>query len=225
MRGTIYGKLNERQGLSFNLQSHSFGLSLGRDFDAFDVGIDYVYNYMTLEHDDFLRLQSISPRIGYSIREDLYASVSYWYQNKDFRQEVNEPRDGDNHSAGFDIFYFFWSNKAYLQLAYRFEDENTKGDEYDYKGHIVNAALRLPAPLQSNLRLAFKYHLKDYDNITPSIGVEREDSKKAYNIRWTKNMGKYFELKMDYEYTDSDSNLESVDYTKNVFFIALSFKI
>jgi tetratricopeptide (TPR) repeat protein len=215
----------EEDTSQLNNHSHTLGLSGNMDVDNWDFGLDYDYNYMLLGDDSFLQTHSISPSVGYLPLPILYVNLSYIFQIKDFLEEIDEPRDGVNHSVGFDTFLFFMKHKGYVQLGYRLESEDTTGDEFDYTGHIATCAVKIPLPYKSKVRFMYQYHFKDYLHITPSIGEEREDNRHTFNVVVTKEIFDYFELKVDYEHIRSDSNLPSVDYHENVVYMGVSFRL
>lgn len=206
----------------FDLQTHTVGLAGEQEVEGWDLGLDYNYSYMFLGGDGFLQTHSISPSAGKSWRPDLYTSFSYIFSDKNFRTDADAGRNGANNSLGGDAFYFFQDNKAFFQLGYRLENENTSSSEYDYLGHIFTAAAQSPTPLETKTRLAYKYHFKDYDNITESISSEREDKKQTINLTVTRVIVENFQLKFDYQYIDSDSNLSSSEYVENIVFLGVT---
>ena len=203
----------------FDLQTHTAGLTGEQEFQGWDIGLDYNFTYMFLGSDGFLQTHSLSPSVGKSLQSNLYTNFSYIFIDKDFRNDSDSDRDAFNNSIGGDAFYFFQKNQAYCQLGYRLEDEDASGDEFDYMGHIFNAAVQIPAPLDTKVRLSYKYHFKDYSNITQSIGSEREDKKQTVSLTVSGDIRDNIGLKFDYQYIDNDSNLSSNEYNQNIVFL------
>jgi tetratricopeptide (TPR) repeat protein len=206
-----------------NTQTHTAGLSASVDLDKWDIGLDYDYTYMFLGGDSFMQTHSISPSVGWLAFPILYGNVSYIFSINDYFNDEDELRDAVNHSAGFDLFLFFMDYKGYVQVGYRAEIEDADGDEYDYLGHTAICAVQVKLPYESTIRFMYQYEFKDYSDITPSIGEEREDNKHTYNAVFTKELFDNFELKVDYEHIRSYSNLPAVDYHENVIYMGLSF--
>ena len=132
-----------------------------------------------------------------------------------------EPRDAVHQSIGVIQFLFFMKNKAYVMGGYRWSTEDAVTDPFDYTGHAFSLGVKLPGPFKTTLRLRSKYSLKDYDNVTPSIGIAREDDKQTYKAEISRDFLNHLRLEAKYEYIDSDSNLPSIVYTENIYYIGL----
>ena len=206
----------------FDLQTHTLGLSGSRDFDGWEAGLSYAYSYMFLGREGFLQSHRLTPNAGVFLPHGLYATVSYTLEDKDFRKTADNGRDAVNQAVGGDLFAFFMENRGYLQLGYRLEGESASAAEYDYLGHTLTAAVQVPAWYETKARLSFKYQDKRYRHITPSIGVEREDTKETIGLMVGRKFLEMYEAKVEYQYITSDSNLESSDYTENLLFVGVS---
>lgn len=206
----------------YDLQSHRLGLSGSGDYGRWDIGLDYGYSYISLGSDGFLMTHSIAPSLGYALKPNLYLRVNCTYEDKDFVDEENDPRDAVNYSAGVDAFLFFMENLGHAQLGARHEKENTVGDEYDFTARTVTGAVQWPGPFDIRLGLGYKCRFKDYGNITPGIGVEREDTRQTYSVTLNREIRKNVEIRFDYQHIRSDSNLPSSEYTENIIFLGLS---
>lgn len=203
--------------------THSFSLSGSREMKKWDTGIDYTYSYNRLGDEKFLDIHSLMPNIGFSAIPALYTSINYIVQKKRFF--TDSERDAINHSISFYQFLFFMENKAYLNLNYTLDAENTNSSEFDYIGHSFTLGSQIQLKFQSKIKLSYEYNLKDYLDITSSIGEERRDKKHTINFVLTKKLFKNLEFKVDYQNINSISNLESVDYNENVVFVGLALSL
>ncbi len=206
----------------FDLQTHTLGLAGSRDFDGLEAGLSYAYSYMFLGREGFLQSHRLTPNVGFSLPYGLYASLNYNLEDKDFRKTADNGRDAVNQAAGGDLFAFFLENRGYVQVGYRLESENATAAEFDYLGHTVLAAVQVPAWYETKARLSVKYQDKGYRHVTPAIGTERDDTKQTAGLMISRKFLERYEAKVDYQYIDSDSNLESSDYTENVLFFGVS---
>lgn len=206
----------------FDLQTHTLGLSGSRDFDGVETGLSYAYSYMFLGREGFMQSHRLTPNAGFSLPHGFYASLSYNLEDKDFRKTTDNGRDAVNQAVGGDLFAFFLENKGYVQAGYRLENENATADEFDYWGHTVLAAVQIPAWYETKARLSVKYQDKEYRHLNPGIGEERGDTKQTVGFMVSRKFLGRYEAKIDYQYIDSDSNLESSDYTEKVLFFGVS---
>lgn len=207
------------EATDLNFQSHSGNIGVSRDAGSWDANLDYTFYYSYLGTADFLKLHSVTPSFGFSIRQNMYAAFSYVFQDKDFI--FDNPRDAANHSAGFNNFVFFMENKAYAQAGYRFDNESATGPEFDYAGHAFTGGINLPLPMTSWANVTYQYTLKDYKNVTPSIGEDRRDRRQSIKLRLTKTFLRDYYARLIFENIQSDSNLPSVDFKENIVTVGI----
>ena len=107
-----------------------------------EPGLDYSYNHNLLNDRDFLRIQTISPKIAYFPRPDLFTQLGYNLQFKDFHDDRD--RDATTHQAALSQFVFFAEAKGYLLLGLNYDFEAAKEDRFDLEALTVSPALQLP---------------------------------------------------------------------------------
>jgi tetratricopeptide (TPR) repeat protein len=208
----------------FNMQSHRAGVAASHDFDSWDFSLGYDYTYIFLDSDEFMRTQSVMPAIGLSFA-DLYTSVGYIWQAKEFLDDKDEHRDAQNHSGGLDFYLLSLKEIGMINIGVRYEYEDAEDDELDYAGPVLSGSLRLTAPWGIIVRPSYKYHLKKYGNMTVSIGEEREDIKQTLGLSLTKKLPYGLKLKCGYKYIDSDSNYPISEYNENTVFVGLTYSL
>lgn len=215
---SLYHDLSE-----FDLQSHIFSLGGSYQFEKFDVDVFTNYNRSTLGGNDFLETYTIAPQIGFFPTERWFTLIGYSYEDSRFFQDP--ARDGENHGVGMDHFVFFMKGKGYLLFSYRFENKNTRGKEFSYAGHFGTLGVKTPLPIwnrKGTFNLAYKFFYKDYRNITPSLSRERYDLRHSIQVKLTQPLCKWLQLNLNYEFIDSVSNLQQIDFTENIASLALS---
>jgi len=198
----------------FDFQSHGFNLGAAHEAENIDFGADFNYTTTSLGEIDFLDIFMLIPRMGIVLSPILYTDISYMFQDKNF--QTDNRRDASNHSIGLTQFLFFMDSRAYFSGTYRLESEDAEGEEFDYLGHLLKAAIKIHGPLDTVFKASYQYKLKDYDNITPSIGEERKDTKNTIKVALSKSLYEYFNLKLSYEHIASESNLATVDFNENI---------
>jgi tetratricopeptide (TPR) repeat protein len=218
----FFQRLFQEELFAFDYQSHSPGISFVGRFGKVTTNLSYRYSRSWLGEVDFLQLHILTPSVGISWSPRIYTHLSYMFMDKEFQQASNDARDGTNHSIAISQFLFFMKNKAYFMASYRWGDEDTFGSQFVHEAHTINLGVKLPGPFKTKLRLNYKYVMKDYENITPSIGDLREDDKRYYRAELTREFLDHLRLTAKYEYIDSDSNLRSIIYTENIFYFGLT---
>jgi tetratricopeptide (TPR) repeat protein len=211
---SIYDEAKE-----FNYQAHTGNLSASYGLNDWDLRLDTSYTYSTLDKLSFLGIETLSPAIGHSFHPKQYINASYSFQRKTFFTDSN--RDGMNHSIGFINFLFFWDNKAFWSLGYRFSDENTRASQFDYANHHTDTTIKIPGPFESVFRFYYAFFLRDYKNITESITGERQDDRQTFQISYYQPIYKKLYLDANYRHIEAKSNVSSVDFKENSGFVSL----
>ena len=200
----------------FDLQSHSFFIDGTRKYANFDLGLNYRYNYNSLGDNKFFASHSLRPSLWYSLSDTWFLDVFYQYDDKKFYK--NSDRDADKHSFGL-INYIFVTQDDMLILAADINEENTKGDEFDYDGYSLSATYEKTINLNGKevtISAGYDYEDRDYNHITPSIGEKRDETREEFSLDIEYPVNDLFSAIFYYQRIDSDSNLETSDYNENI---------
>lgn len=201
----------------FDLQIHNGKLGLKQNFDGFDVGADFYTIHARLDRDGLLNIQQLTPYFTTFLTDELYLRSSYRYQDKSFKD--NKDRNAHTHAIDNDLYYFLDSTREYFVAGYRFESEDTRADQFDYNAHqfVVRYAKRwnLYGNRPLRMRLDWRFEMRNYDSITPSIGAIRDDDRHRLRARFDIPISKTLTALLKYEYRNHVSNLETVDFTDN----------
>ena len=215
---SLYHELTE-----FNLQSHNFSLGGGFKFKGFDTDVFTSYNRTTLGGEDFLENYSVAPQIGFFPTEQWYSIFGISYE--DFKFFTDSTRSGENYGVGMDHFIFFMKGKSYLLFGYRFENKVTSGDEFTYYGHYGTFGVKTPLPIWNQkgaFKVTYRFFYKDYRNITPSLNQERRDFRHTIQVGLSQPLSECLKLNLNYEFIDSVSNLQAIDFTENIASLSLT---
>ena len=207
---------------NFDLQSHMFSAIGSSEFGSLDGTLSYSFNYLKLGGESFLKIHSVMPSIGFSLIDNMYQTLSYNYKDKEFTN--NTARNADVNAVGLDNYYFFKDGRSYGYLNLRLEDENTVDPQYDYGAYYITVGAKSTLPIfaiNPEIRVSYQYYLKDYSNITPSIGEERKDKRSTVTLTIDKQFSDIFNIKLNYQYVDANSNLSSSDFNENIFTVTV----
>jgi hypothetical protein len=209
---SLYSKEN-----NFDIQSHSLSLTGSTTRGGVTYGGSYYFFHLLLGGKDFLDMHLISPSVAGFVRPNLYVRGWYYFFDKTFHTAPS--RDATNQQPGVAAMYFFDQSKAYVSVGGNYEIENAKGPEFDYKGYALTTALKLPLPIagrQGRLKFEYVYSRRDYDNITPSIGVKRKETRSTLRADAVIPVTDHLSFDAEYKYVNRDSNLPIANYDENV---------
>jgi len=220
-----------------DFQSHTGEMSLYKSFNKWEVGGEYSFSYNFLDEDDFLQIQAVTSRLHLFPRPWFFSQLSYSFQEKVFFQDKR--RGGWAHLAGVNQFFFFDNSRGFVLVGFQYESENARSGELDFRGFTANASLRLPLamilpgpstrrasaflPPDLSLEGGVTYRGKDFIKETESIGRRRNDDSRVYRIALKGSLLPGLTAAIQYKYTNSGSNLGSVNYTENTFMVLFTY--
>ncbi len=200
----------------FDLQLHTGSVNLKHNFEQLDVGASFYATHARLGGDGFLDILQYSPYVTSFLTKKIYIRGAYAYRDKTF--DNNPDRDADVHVLEADVYYFLDGVREYFVTGYRYENENTIADQFDFDGHTFDLryARRFNIGEQAmRLRADWRYEIRNYDSITPSIGEIRDDDRHRLRARMELPLNKRWDLLFEYQYRNYSSNLPGADYTEN----------
>ena len=179
----------------------------------------YGFNYIELGHEDFLTRHIVTPQLTLIEPNFGYTSAYYQFQARDFKGDPATPeldRDGPLHALGvvqgIQLPEFFRdAGRANLELTYRFELQDTDGDDFEGNFHSFGVTLYTPLPLwKLKGDVGVSYDIDDYanPNSLDDDNDERSDREINFVAGLTREFNKNFAVRVDYAYTDHDSNIE-----------------
>jgi hypothetical protein len=201
----------------FDLQIHNLSFGLKQDFDAFDLGVEAYHVHARLDNDELLSFQHVSPYFTTFLTRRLYLRGAYFYRDKEFPD--NPGRDAHVHAADADLYFFMDSTRHYIVVGARYEDEDTRDAEFDFRGHQFDIRYSRRFDLYGDrpvrLRLDYRFEDRDYRSPTPSIGAVRDDQRQRWRVRLDLPIRRNLTALLSYQYRDHKSNLPGADFTDN----------
>ena len=207
----------------FDLQIHSGSIRIKHDFGDYNLGLSGREIYARLGGDGFLNIAQVQPYASGFITDILYLRGAYTFRDKAFEQR--EDRDATVHMGELDGYFFLDGASRYLLLGYRFENEDTNAPQFDFDGH--NFKVRYShefelAAQQLEFNAGWRYEQRNYSNITPSIGVKRDDDRHRLRAGLELFLTNRLTAGVEYQYRDYSSNLPAADYNENRVTVDLS---
>lgn len=221
--GYNFGQDIQAEETSFNTQTHRGSIQLSHDFGNVEGGVSYQFIYSRLGGDGFLQFNRLSPYLAAYVGDrKAYVRASYIYTDKTFFGR--DGRDSDVHAGNAEVFYFLNGLNTYAIAGYRYEIENAGDAQFDFTAH--NTKLRLVQRFPFNgrnakIRGGWRFEQRNYDSITPSIGVIRDDTRHRFDASIELPINDVFSAELEYNHDIFDSNLAAADFTQDI----VSFRI
>ncbi len=170
-----------------------------------------------LDDQDFLELARVSPYVSGFFRKGWFARAGFVYSDK--TNAVNPGRDATAGIGEIDLYHFPTGKPWFLNFGYKYRDEDASAARFDYTGNTYKARYVHRLTLldkRTRFELAFRRLDRDYSSVTPSIGVERFDRRDRTSVRLEMTFTPRLDAQVYYNYSDWESNLESVDFHQHV---------
>jgi hypothetical protein len=211
---------------AFDLQSHDITLNTSHKFGATDIGGTFSYYHMLLVGKPLLDMYVANPGLLTPIGKDEFLRVDWFYTKTSFQ---NDPRrDADHHQPETQLYYFFGKSRNFILIGANYQFESASGAEFSYKGFELKGNLKTTIPILSDenrITVAYSYLHRNYDNITPTIGVKRFENRSTIRVGGEFYLAKNLGWGPEYTHIDRQSNLKMTNYVENIFELKLRYKM
>lgn len=212
-----YSVLDYQDFSEVDQNSHIISADLTKDFGKVDAGLTGFYVNSDLDGEAFLELARVSPYVSGFFAKGWFARAGFVYSDK--TNDVNPDRDATASIGEVDIYHFPGGKPWFFNVGYKYRDEDASAARFDYEGNTFKARYvhRLNL-LDRKARLEFSFRRldRDYSSITPSIGEERFDQRDRTGVQFEIAMTPQLDLELYYNYSDWESNLDSVDFHQHL---------
>ncbi|PYM43035.1 MAG: hypothetical protein DME12_05445 [Candidatus Rokuibacteriota bacterium] len=223
----------------FNVLDHLLNGSLVRklalgSYPA-QVALQYSYEWLGLEGDEFLTRNTVVLSGAVVEGEHHLTQVFARYQDKDFAEGAARPprqeiRDANSYMAGFLHVVRFAEDRHFVKAGYQIDWDLTDGRNYEYVGHRLSAGAQYTLPVGGvRLKYDFDVHLRGYrhaSSILPSYAPgtrRRVDEEYTHVGRVELPLPGNFTLAAEVLTTNARSNIEVFDFDRHVFSLVLSW--
>ena len=220
-----YGKQND---LGFyDTMSHSILLQPGIYSADSLLAFPTAYNHTLVDERSYLSNPSTGVLYNKLFGASQMGQGTLRYNYKDFLWTPSisdEDRDGNEISAGLGWFWFFAEKKGYWNLRYGYDNDWTKGQNWDYQGHRLNAAVLAPVTEKFNVSLAGSAFFQNFENTHTVYGLKRDDDVYTASVLAAYQFYKDSEFQLQYTYVKDNSNIDIYQYDRNIYSVGVQMK-
>lgn len=208
---------------AFDLTIHRFSADLAYDFDALDAGMLLHDIHARLDSDGFLDIQQVNPYVSYMMNEKLLIRAAYAHSEKDFLTRAE--RAAGNNALSVDGYWFVDGLNRYFVIGLRTDREDAVDGQFDYSSDRIKLQFtqRLEAwQKELTMKLRAQYDVRDYANVTESIGERRDDKRFRAGLATELKLTERLEIEGAAELSNNQSNLSAADFSEKVYTLKLS---
>lgn len=230
VRYTFYQSIHSRLH-DYDLQNHQgmlFGSYQGHCGSIpYQFQLDYNYRNSILNEKRYLESHGITGTLNLQWNAYLLTQLQYRFQDKDFHYDITHPtanRDGSNNLVGVTQYLFLFNNRGFLRVGYFYDNDSTKGSNWDYDGYKALVGLRVPFLFETSIDTDLEYYQQEYDNHDYFFNHCRRDEEYTYNFSLYRNLYKLLDAMFTYTRIDNGSNIDFYDYDRNIYSFTLSLR-
>lgn len=209
----------------FNLQIHGLSARLKGKAGKMNLGANYRYDHIRLAGNEFMNVHTFGPDIGLLVAKKTYLTAGYEFRHQTFADPTRTERNADRHSLDGKL-YFLLGKGRNITAGYKVSRQKANIDSLSYWGHTFDAGLKLPVQLMKKdtvFRLRYRYRQKDYSAVDTFIGDKRQDKRHTARAILEQPITDALELRLEYKYVSSISNLDTVDFNSNTVRASISW--
>ena len=209
----------------FDLGTSLVSTEISHDFGKINIGTALRYIVADLDSRNFLSISQASLNANGLLNKKMFLRADYTYSDTTFNDL--DQRNATRHSLGTDLYYFLDGSKKNIAIGYKYQDENAVAAQFDRSTHNLSMRFKHTFSSFDNSligQLNASYRVRDYDAITPSIGLIRKDERYRVRTNLTLLLSASLFLKLEYEYSDYQSNFPAADYEQRVISMQIGWQ-
>lgn len=186
------------------------------------------WNYVYVNDKRYMSAISTSVLGNKMIGQNNMGQAFFKFQDKDYLWPTNlqdEDRTGYDCSGGGGWYYFFMKNRGFFNLRYTYNQETTKGSNWDYYGNRATAALLFPVMMDKvNVTFTGDLFSQQFRNVNSIYNVQRKDTVLTGAILAAYKFYQDSEIQLQYTYIKDFSNISVYEYTRGILSMGMEFK-
>lgn len=207
---------NYSEADAFNLRTQL--LSSGYKYKGDDITFSLHYRnaQAKLGGSNFLSLKQWSPALSFFTTKQHYFRLAYTSVEKEL--DDNPTRNANSNEISTDYYYFWQGLNDYFITSAKYKKEDAQDSVFNFKSFQARFSYLKRYTIwdfSNKLSLNFRYIFKDYSEaINPQINEFRKDTRSAIIAKHEVEIIENLDWLLEVSYTDSDSNLASIDYNE-----------
>lgn len=209
----------------FDLATNFVTADLSHEFDKVTIGTTLRHITADLDSQSFLSISRSSLYASILLSKKVFMRADYAYSDKKLNTFTD--RNASQHSLGANLYLFLDGAKRLMVVSYKYQNEDTVADRFDRQTHHLRLRYKhtfsiFEQPIVGQLKAS--YRVRDYDAITPSIGLIRHDERIRLGADLKFLLPHSLFAMLEYEYSDYQSNLPAVDYEQSIVALKIGWQ-
>jgi len=221
---------------AFDAQSHNLSFTTKHALASQPYRFDFSYRFshVSIDGESYLQLHTLRASLDFLSASARTTRIAYRYQDKDFLRlsafPGSEARSGMNNALSLLQEWNLDEAGATVHGEYTYDEDNTVGKDWDYRGHSVKLGLSLPKslfPAEIQPALGAAWGLQYYKNANSfslgNSGRKREDRVQTYTINLSKSFAPRISGDFQYLYSRNNSNIRLFNYERQIVSLTMTY--
>ena len=177
-----------------------------------------------LDGERFLSYTRLSPSYSRFLARRWFARAAYVYAERHIDDRTE--RNATMQNGEVDLYYFHRGLRSYVNVGYRYRDEDTVSSELDFTAHGLKLRYirRFDAlGRQAKAELAWRYEERDYAAPEATIATPRRDERIRWKVDFEIPVNERFTWQAYYSYGNFNSNLPRADFRQTIIGTRLQY--
>ena len=209
----------------FDSQMHIGLVRMGFQQRKFSSDLTMIHAVGRVDGEDFLKLNRLSPGLGYLINTNWYIRAQGDVSQKTFA--LYEQRNGEAFAASVYLYRFIDRTRFYLTAQAQLKQENAKDDVYAYQASIFKLQLKRDWSVfnvKGSSRLKAHYEKRQYEGMRSAINAAREDNRWRLALHTNVQINDHWKLTSSLQGDWFDSNVAAADYDQERVQVGLAWE-
>lgn len=213
----------------YDVASHTPSLSLSRNGYLgqryYRLRLAGDYSMTELDGEDYSEVAGAQASAGLHWADFSMLQISGRYQWNEYENDTDFPeyysRDGEEWTAGVDLYFYLLNNRVVLGLGYDYRVAETDGLLFELESSDYNANVSISLPAEFRVYASYAYREQDYTKFSPD--PRRIDDVGTVYASLSRPLVKdRLMLELNYTRVVSDSTLDFAEYEQEVYGAAVS---
>ena len=191
------------------------GSDFSRNLGRGNAGVSAYYIDAQLDGQSFLEYLRLSPSVSGFLARKWFARTAYVYSER--RIQDREQRNADTQVGEVDVYYFHRGLRSYINVGYRYRDENAIAPELDFSSHLLKLRYIRRIDIgkkRVKAEMALRFEQRDYRSAEPTIDEPRDDTRLRLKTDLEIPLTTRLSWHAYASYGDYQSNLPRADFTQ-----------
>lgn len=225
--GSAYSSKHNSIGF-YDIGSYDFPVQPTFYLDKATVAFPIHYNYVSVNEERYLETSGIGNVNNIMLSKTNMMQTQIQYNNKNYRwalTDVDEDKEGTEYLWSLGWYNFFGRElNGFVNLKYTFNVDDTKGKNWQYRGHRATLTSVVPFMKVFNWNFVADYLFQDFEHRNSAYDKQRKDHVFTVSNLLAWEFIKNAEIDLQHTFVYDGASIGAYKYKKNIYSIGSKYR-